>query len=125
MNLQQPARSTPSMGFGDKIDIWIEKQLRFSPVNGDEHSHLHFEGLRPGPEWDAGEVARSAHLLGELTGLALRGATTCPMELNLRPRSVSRRHEMERRRPFFVLAAACFVIRRGNRQRFDQRGQSL
>ena len=58
MNLQQPARSTPSMGFGDKIDIWIEKQLRFSPVNGDEHSHLHFEGLRPGPEWDAGEVAR-------------------------------------------------------------------
>src|SRR6478752_42564 len=40
---------------------------------------------------DPGEVARSAHLLGELTGLALRSATTCPMELNLRPRSVVRR----------------------------------
>src|SRR5881275_2600762 len=59
---------------------------------------------------DAAEVAHSAHLLGELTGLALRGATTCPMELNLRPRSVVRRQELERRRPFFVLAAACFVI---------------
>jgi type IV pilus assembly protein PilM len=59
---------------------------------------------------DPAEVARSAHLLGELTGLALRSATTCPMELNLRPRSVVRRQEMERRRPFIVLAAACFIL---------------
>jgi type IV pilus assembly protein PilM len=59
---------------------------------------------------DAAEVARSAHLLGELTGLALRSATTCPMELNLRPQSVVRRQEVERRRPFFVLAAACVVL---------------
>jgi type IV pilus assembly protein PilM len=59
---------------------------------------------------DAAEVARSAHLLGELTGLALRGATTCPMELNLRPQSVVRRQEMERRRPAYMLAAACVVI---------------
>jgi type IV pilus assembly protein PilM len=59
---------------------------------------------------DPGEVARAAHLLGELTGLALRGDTTCPMELNLRPRSVVRRQELERRRPYFVLAAACFVL---------------
>src|SRR2546430_2703014 len=59
---------------------------------------------------DAAEVARSAHLLGELTGLALRSATTCPMELNLRPQSVVRRQEMERRRPAFMLAAACVVL---------------
>jgi type IV pilus assembly protein PilM len=58
---------------------------------------------------DATEVAHSAHLLGELTGLALRSATTSPMKLNLRPQSVVRRQEMERRRPYFVLAAACFV----------------
>jgi type IV pilus assembly protein PilM len=59
---------------------------------------------------DATQVAHSAHLLGELTGLALRSATTCPMELNLRPKSVVRRQELERRRPYFVLAAACFVF---------------
>src|SRR5438874_3915009 len=59
---------------------------------------------------DATEVAHSAHLLGELTGLALRSATTCPMELNLRPQSVVRRQEVERRRPYFVLAAACLVL---------------
>jgi len=56
------------------------------------------------------EVAHSAHLLGELVGLALRSATTCPMELNLRPASVVRRQQLERRRPFFVAAAACFVL---------------
>ncbi|MEY2498438.1 MAG: type pilus assembly protein PilM, partial [Verrucomicrobiota bacterium] len=32
------------------------------------------------------------------------------MELNLRPESVLRRQEMERRRPFFIVAAACLVI---------------
>ena len=58
---------------------------------------------------DAAEVGRSAHLLGEVVGLALRSATTCPMELNLRPASVVRAHELTRRRPFFVLAAVCFI----------------
>ncbi|MBA2431660.1 MAG: type IV pilus assembly protein PilM [Chthoniobacterales bacterium] len=56
------------------------------------------------------EVAHSAHLLGELVGLALRSTTTCPMELNLRPASVVRAHELTRRRPFFMLAAACFIL---------------
>ena len=59
---------------------------------------------------DAAEVARSAHVLGEVTGLALRSATTCPMELNLRPLSVVRREEMERRRPYLLVAAACFLL---------------
>src|SRR5436305_4891548 len=59
---------------------------------------------------DAAEVARSAHLLGELTGLALRSTTTCPMELNLRPQSVVRRQQLERRRPYFVIAAACLLL---------------
>ncbi len=32
------------------------------------------------------------------------------MELNLRPAAVVRRQELEKRRPFFVMAAACFVL---------------
>jgi type IV pilus assembly protein PilM len=59
---------------------------------------------------ETAEVARSAHQLGELVGLALRGAMTCPMELNLRPETVVRRQQMERRRPFFIAAAACLII---------------
>jgi type IV pilus assembly protein PilM len=56
------------------------------------------------------DVARSAHLLGELVGLALRSVTVCPVELNLRPVTVVRRHHLEKRRPFFVAAAACILV---------------
>jgi type IV pilus assembly protein PilM len=56
------------------------------------------------------EVTRSAHLLGELVGLALRSVTTCPMELTLLPATVVRRKELEKRRPFFIAATACFLL---------------
>jgi Tfp pilus assembly protein PilN len=56
------------------------------------------------------DVARSAHLLGELVGLALRTVTVCPMELNLRPATVVRRQDLEKRRPFFIAAAACILL---------------
>ena len=56
------------------------------------------------------DVARSAHLLGELVGLALRSVTVCPMELNLRPASVVRRQDLEKRRLFFIAAAACILV---------------
>jgi type IV pilus assembly protein PilM len=56
------------------------------------------------------EVAGSAHLLGELVGLALRSTMTCPMELNLRPANVVRRQQLAQRRPFLVVAGACLVL---------------
>src|SRR5438552_7717020 len=58
----------------------------------------------------ASGVAHCAHLLGELVGLSLRSVTACPMELSLLPASVVRRQELERRRPFFIAAAACVVL---------------
>ena len=56
------------------------------------------------------EAARSAHLLGELIGLAVRNKTVCPMQLNLLPASVVHRQELEKRRPFFIAAAACILL---------------
>jgi type IV pilus assembly protein PilM len=58
----------------------------------------------------APETAPSAHLFGELVGLALRSVTVCPIELNLLPATVVQRQEMERRRPFFIAAAACILL---------------
>src|SRR5207302_10564246 len=60
-------------------------------------------------EADPRQIAQSAHLLGELVGLALRTVASCPMELNLRPASVVRDHEIQRRRPFLIGAAACLI----------------
>ena len=48
--------------------------------------------------------------MGELVGLALRGSSNCPMELNLRPRSVVQRQELARRRPFILLAGVCTLL---------------
>lgn len=56
------------------------------------------------------EISRLAHLLGEPVGLALRETTDCAMTLNLRPKSVVRRQEMEKRRPLLILAAVCFIL---------------
>jgi type IV pilus assembly protein PilM len=58
----------------------------------------------------ARETAHSAYLFGELVGLALRSVTVCPMELNLLPASVVQRQELEKRRPFFIAAAACILL---------------
>jgi type IV pilus assembly protein PilM len=60
-------------------------------------------------EADARQIGRAAHLLGELVGLGLRAVASCPMELNLRPASVIRAHEVERRRPFLIGAAVCVI----------------
>lgn len=57
-----------------------------------------------------GEIAHSVHLLGEPVGLALRTTRDCAMELNLRPASVARRQELEKRRPFFIMAAAAVIL---------------
>jgi len=56
------------------------------------------------------ELGRPAHLLGELVGLALRSVSDCPMSLNLLPAAVARRQELEKRRPFFTIAAAAIVL---------------
>ena len=62
--------------------------------------------IAPGAE----DLEKSAHLLGEVVGLALRSIASCPMELNLRPSSVVRAQNLQRRRPFLLAAAACIIL---------------
>ena len=82
--------------FQEKLQVPIEF---FNPVRN----------VAVANEADARQIARSAHLLGELVGLGLRAVASCPMELNLRPASVIRAHEVERRRPFLIGAATCVI----------------
>ena len=56
------------------------------------------------------EIGRNAHRMGELVGLALRGTSNCPMELNLRPVSVVKRHQLAERRPYILLAGICTLL---------------
>ena len=72
--------------FHEKLQLPVEffNPLRNVAVEG---AHLNLE-----------EVGRHAHTLGELVGLALRGISSCPMELNLRPASVVKRQRLSERR---------------------------
>jgi type IV pilus assembly protein PilM len=83
--------------FHEKLKVPIEF---FNPLRN-------VSAVGPAP---ASELARFPYLLGELVGLALRSVSSCPMELNLLPGSVVRKQELERRRPFFISAAACFIL---------------
>jgi type IV pilus assembly protein PilM len=85
--------------FHEKFQVPIEF---FNPLQNVTVAESRLSGMQ--------DVAQSAHLLGELVGLALRGVTVCPMELNLRPATVVRRHDLEKRRPFFIAAAACILL---------------
>ena len=63
-----------------------------------------------GPEVDAAEVCKSAHVLGELVGLGLRATSDCPMELDICPVSVTRSLELAKQRPFIVMAGVCLML---------------
>ncbi len=91
--------STPYMRefFSEKLQIPIEF---FNPLRNVAVAH----------SAPVKELTPSAHLLGELVGLALRSVSACPMELNLRPATVLRRQALEKRRPFFMMAAAAVVL---------------
>jgi type IV pilus assembly protein PilM len=91
--------STPYMRefFHEKLQLTVDFFNPLRNVSVDESARVQ-------------EVSQSAHLLGELVGLALRATTTCPMELNLRPAAVVRRQELEGRRPYFIVAAACVIL---------------
>jgi type IV pilus assembly protein PilM len=85
--------------FHEKFQVPIEF---FNPLQNVTVSESLLSGMQ--------EVVRSAHLLGELVGLALRSLTVCPVELNLRPAAVVRRQDLEKRRPFFIVAAMCILV---------------
>lgn len=63
-----------------------------------------------GSDLNAQDVGKSAHVMGELVGLALRSVSECPMELNLRPASVVESARMAGRRPFIILAGICLLL---------------
>ena len=58
---------------------------------------------------DVETVGRDAHTLGELVGLALRSAVSCPMELNLRPARVTKANRIAAQRPFLIAAGVCVL----------------
>lgn len=56
---------------------------------------------------DTTAAAADAHSMGELVGLALRGAGSCPIELELVPDAVATARDAARRSPALIMAMLC------------------
>jgi len=59
---------------------------------------------------EADEIARVANLMGQVVGLALRRALTCPIEINLMPPKVVAEKAFRRKEPVFIMAAICVLL---------------
>ncbi len=59
---------------------------------------------------DQAALAASAHAMGEVVGLALRQVGNCPVEINLRPPTVVRAHQLKTRKPYLIAAAICLFL---------------
>jgi type IV pilus assembly protein PilM len=83
--------------FKEKVQIPIEY---FNP----------FRNVEIDPQISREDLARCAHFFGEVVGLGLRKYSECPIEVNLVPKSLRTREQMEQKRPYFAGAAVCILV---------------
>ena len=86
-------------------DVFFQEKLKV-PVE-----YLNpFTNVTVGPDVNEEAVSGDVQLMGEVTGLALREAGTCPVEINLMPPDLVAIKTFRRRQPFFAAAAATLVV---------------
>ncbi len=69
-----------------------------------------FRNVEIDPAVPREELARCAHFMGEVVGLGLRRVTECPLEVNLLPKSIQTRKELQSRQPYFIGTAAALLL---------------
>ncbi|MEI6085256.1 MAG: type IV pilus assembly protein PilM [Verrucomicrobiota bacterium] len=83
--------------FQEKLQIPVQL---FSP----------FRNVELGENIAREELTKCAHFFGEVVGLGLRRVTHCPVEVNLIPKSIKGRQQMQQKRPYFFGAAAALLL---------------
>jgi type IV pilus assembly protein PilM len=61
------------------------------------------------PSINLEELARVAHMLGEVVGLGLRNMAHCPVELNLMPESTLKWQRFNQKKPYFIATVFSLV----------------
>lgn len=69
-----------------------------------------FQTIEVGPAIDADQINGDFHLLGEVTGLALRHTLKCPVEINLMPPDILAKKAFRRRQPYFALSGVALML---------------
>jgi type IV pilus assembly protein PilM len=82
--------------FAEKLNVPVEY---FNPLRNVQ--------IDPGINLE--ELARSAHSMGEVVGLALRNLAHCPVELNLMPDSTLKWQAFNQKKPYFIASVFSLV----------------
>src|SRR5687767_11115642 len=69
-----------------------------------------FRNVQIDPSLNLEELAKVAHSLGEVVGLALRNLAHCPVELNLMPQSSLRRQQINQKKPYVIAGVVCLIL---------------
>src|SRR6516164_3953023 len=82
--------------FAEKLNVPVEY---FNPLRN----------IQIDPSINLEELARVAHSLGEVIGLALRNLAHCPVELNLMPDSTLKWQSFNQKKPYFIASVFSLV----------------
>lgn len=69
-----------------------------------------FRNVEIAPSVNIEELAKVAHAFGEVVGLGLRNPTRCPIELNLIPKTIRQRQQLNQKKPYFIAAAISLIL---------------
>ena len=86
-----------SQFFAEKLNLTVDY---FNP----------FRNVQIDPAVNLEELARVAHALGEVVGVGLRNSAQCPVEMNLMPKSILKRQQLNQKKPYFIAAVLSLVL---------------
>src|SRR5438046_2734103 len=86
-----------SQFFAEKLNVSVEY---FNP----------FRNVTIDPGVVIEDLEKVAHSFGEVVGLGLRNMAQCPVELNLVPKSIRKRQELDQKKPYFIAAIFSLVL---------------
>lgn len=83
--------------FAEKLNIPVEY---FNPLRN----------IQIDPSVNLEELAKVAHSMGEVVGAGLRTPAQCPVELNLIPKSILKRQQLNQKKPYFIATAVSLIL---------------
>ncbi len=83
--------------FSEKLNLPVEY---FNPLRN----------IQIDPSVNLEDLAKVAHSYGEVVGLGLRNLAQCPIELNLMPKTIRKRQQLNQKKPYFAATAAAIVL---------------
>lgn len=93
--------------------------MAYTPRFFEEKMRISVEYLNPfqvitiNSQIDKTALSDVAHLFSDVIGAGMRGATVCPIEINLLPESLRKAYDLRARKPYFIAAGITLFLAMG------------